>query len=382
MRARARVALAFLAGLATTVAVAAGPAHVDKVILDTLEDLGITEGGVYAGSSLSGLGSTDNALVRTDGTSGDAVQGSLVTVSDTGAVTIPGNLTVSGTFVMGTIVDPSAAGGRLTLSSTVPVSTSDLSNQTTLYYLPYTGNRIATYNGSQWGLQEIPAAGVSIDNTGLSDGINYDVFIFGSTGSLTLFFQNWANDTTRVAPLARKDGVWVMAGSETLRYLGTVRTVDDGGIAKFQDSAAKRFVWNVQNRVKRKLLKRAASSSWNYTINTWRYADGDSGNKVEFVVGLDEAYVAAETHHYSTNSDTFSRYSAPALDWTSGAPPFNDALRSGLFGAVGYGVSLGTYRGQPGAGYHFLAWLELSDPGGTTTWIAGNYGGLVGEVSA
>lgn len=40
-------------------------------------------GGGGGGSGLSGLGSTDNAIVRTDGTGGSSVQGSPVTIADT-----------------------------------------------------------------------------------------------------------------------------------------------------------------------------------------------------------------------------------------------------------------------------------------------------------
>lgn len=54
---------------------------------------------------LSGLGSTDNALVRTDGTSGDRVQGSTVTVDDSGG----GALRV-GTYTVATLPSASTAG--------------------------------------------------------------------------------------------------------------------------------------------------------------------------------------------------------------------------------------------------------------------------------
>jgi hypothetical protein len=52
---------------------------------------------------ISGLGSTDNAVVRANGTGGTAAQGSLVTIDDSGAITFPGDqyLTSSAKRLMG-----------------------------------------------------------------------------------------------------------------------------------------------------------------------------------------------------------------------------------------------------------------------------------------
>jgi len=87
-------------------------------------------------------------------------------------------------------------GGRLSLSSTLAVPTSDLSAQGTLYYLPYTDSKIEIYTGNRWVGYDI-GAGISLSLTGLSTATNYDVFAIVSSGSPALSTTAWTNATTR-----------------------------------------------------------------------------------------------------------------------------------------------------------------------------------------
>lgn len=63
---------------------------ITAVVIGVLKRLGVVNSsGSYTGG-LSGLGSTDNAIVRTNGTGGTSVQGSPVTIDDTtGTTTLP-----------------------------------------------------------------------------------------------------------------------------------------------------------------------------------------------------------------------------------------------------------------------------------------------------
>lgn len=91
------------------------------LVTSLLKRLGIlAPDGTYSGG-LSGLGSTDNAVVRTDGTGGDRVQGSSVTIDDTGTLapravlfSSTGMITDSGSAVA---LQGSAAGTGLALGS-------------------------------------------------------------------------------------------------------------------------------------------------------------------------------------------------------------------------------------------------------------------------
>jgi hypothetical protein len=114
-------------------------------------------------------------------------------VYDDGAAT----LTVSATGP--TAVAPSIVGGRLSLSSSEPVPIGDVSNQSTLYYLPYTGNQIALWNPttSAWQLYTIPDAGVSLVLPSTQQRL-YDIFLYDNTGTLTLETVIWNEPQNRV----------------------------------------------------------------------------------------------------------------------------------------------------------------------------------------
>ena len=53
------------------------------------------------------------------------------------------------------LVLPSLCDGRLSLSATEPVTTSDQQNKQTVYWHPFGGNRVALYNGSVWTVHTI-----------------------------------------------------------------------------------------------------------------------------------------------------------------------------------------------------------------------------------
>ena len=91
-------------------------------------------------------------------------------------------------------------GGRLSLSSTLAVPTSDLSAQGTLYYLPFTDSKIEIYTGNRWVGYDI-GTGISLSLTGLSTATNYDVFAIVSSGSPALSTTAWTNATTRATAL-------------------------------------------------------------------------------------------------------------------------------------------------------------------------------------
>jgi len=75
----------------------------------------------------------------------------------------------------------STCNGRLTLTSQTPVTTSDVSNATTIYYCPYAGRKIALNDGTRWVLREFTEIAIPLGT--LTSGKNYDVFAFTSTAA-------------------------------------------------------------------------------------------------------------------------------------------------------------------------------------------------------
>lgn len=273
-------------------------------------------------------------------------------------------------------LDQSICQGRLTLTSGTAITTSDVAAATTLYFTPYQGNRIAVYDGTTWKFYTLSETSLSL--SGLSADTNYDIFIYDNAGTLTLEALAWTNNTTRATALTTQDGINVKSGATTRRYLGTIRITTVAG--QCEDSVAKRYVWNYYNRVARSLSVTDTTDSWNYTTATWRSARGSTTNRVEFVIGLSEDPVTAETLAMVSNSGAgalINVASGIGIDSTSvnsakvmGTQVGVDESRPTDFGCGNQAASI--YSGYPGIGYHYLQWLEISQAKGATTWYGDN----------
>jgi len=255
---------------------------------------------------------------------------------------------------------------RLTLTSGVPVTTSDVTGATTLYATPYKGNRIALYDGSStWNIRT--SAEFSLGSPTLTSGKPYDVFCYDNSGTPTLEVLVWTNDTTRATALTTQDGVLVKTGATTRRYLGTIYS---SGANTMEDSLAKRYVFNYNNRVDRPMQAALETTdSWNYTTATWRQANANAANQLDYVVGVSEDPIRADVVAIvgNTNAGVYPLLVGVGVDSTS-------ANSTSMMGATmnqivnGRIVTNAAYRGYPGVGRHTLVWLEYSAASGTTTW--------------
>jgi hypothetical protein len=251
--------------------------------------------------------------------------------------------------------------GRLTTESGVPISTSDRTAQGTIYFTPYLGNQIALYDGADWQLETF--AELSLALSGLTSGKNYDVFVDYNGGTPQLVLGTaWTDDTTRAVALALQNGVYVLTGATDHRYVGTIRTT---GTTTTEDSKAKRFVWNIQNQVRRPMAVFEATASWNYTTATWRQANAAAANQLDFVTGIAGVEVEANLTVSSIQSGVNARSVGIGLDSTT-APSADSAIS---FSQINNRQThFCVYRGTPGIGRHTLVWLEQSAAAGTTTW--------------
>ena len=169
---------------------------------------------------------------------------------------------------LGTWYPPPQAGAyqingfRLTLTTGVPVTTTDVTGAGTLYLTPAMSGsgQIGLYINGAW--QLVTSAQVSLSLT-LTSGKNYDVFAYYSSGGvLTLVLSNqWTNDTTRADALATQDGAQVLSSDHTRRWLGTLRA---SGTNTTEDSVAKRFLWNAYNQRSRTMKVTESTDSWTY----------------------------------------------------------------------------------------------------------------------
>lgn len=235
--------------------------------------------------------------------------------------------------------------GRLTLESGVPISTSDQTSKTTIYYTPYNGDRISIYDGTNWGVYTFTERSLALGT--LTSGKNYDVFIYNNAGTLTLEALAWSTDTARATALVLTNGVYLKSGQTTRRYLGTFRTTST---TTTEDSMAKRFVWNFNNQVERLLYKNTyptySFGGHSYTTTQWRNWNNDSTMSIHFVIGLERNV----TTNFSCASSGGYASQGAAFD---GATPGYDSVD--MTGRAGRAYTL---RSSSALGYHYCTMME------------------------
>ena len=282
---------------------------------------------------------------------------------------------------LGGMLMPGTVNGRLTLATGTPVTTSDQTSKSTIYFTPFGGNTVAVYDGTRWILYSFSELSLSLGT--ITSGANYDVFLYDSSGLTLKLGPAWSSDTARgtgagTTEITTQDGVYVNANSITSGpgpkaglYLGTLRTTST---TTTEDSLAKRFVWNNYNRMKRP-MKNAdePANSWTYGSATWRQANANSLNKVEYVVG--QQYNAIRARVISTIY-SYGNIAANAVGVDSTTSP-SGHWQETAGSSVEHGLANPEYNGFPGLGYHALNWIEARIAGSGSYSGYGDDGGNI-----
>lgn len=303
----------------------------------------------------------DDLLIRDVSNTADAAAGTVLRLKANGLLGIAG-------------VTP---GGRLTLESGVPISTTDQTAKGTLYYTPYVHDYVRLYDGTRPKLYTFTERSLSLT---LTSGKNYDVFLYDNSGTLTLELSAaWTNDTTPADALAWQAGVGrVKSGAATRLWLGTIRA---SGTNMAEDSLSKRFVWNAFNRVRRDMYVHDSTDSWTYTTATWRQKNNSVTNQLAVVCGLAGAsLLSCRNSALADNGTTgVSMRVAIGLDSTTAfyatsSPSVESLPSNSTVQFVSTADIIMTL------GYHYASALEYSAANGTTTWY-GDAGGVLNKTA-
>jgi hypothetical protein len=302
-------------------------------------------------------------------------------------------------------------GCRLTLTNDTPVTVSDVTAATTVYYEPYTDDyAMAGYDDSSAPvMQTIGPSGISLllDTSNHLADKNYDLVTFRiADGSVVLgTLAAWTNATTRSVAISRLDGTYANTSTATATYnlgsgpathslaagegiyVGTIRTNASNG--QTEDSLAKRFVWNMYNRRPRSMRVLETTDTWTYSTAAWQQVRAQTTNQLAFVLGLNEdAVVARAMAEASSDTATVRALrTGIALDSVAGITTGCLCATQPVTNAGFEGLTA-LYSNFCGLGYHYLAWLEWGGGADVQTW-RGDAGvdtrvqaGILGEVWA
>lgn len=244
--------------------------------------------------------------------------------------------------------------GRLTLESGVPVSTTEQSDKTTLYFTPFNGTYVDLYDGSSaWSREQFSELSLSL--SGLTPSKPHDIFIYDNAGTLALSATEWTNYTTRATELTYQNGIYVLTGATNKRYIGTIY-MDSG--QKCQDTLTKAYVWNYYNQVRRRLyMTEATSHSYNGANRLWN--NSETNNRLNFVSGISDIIMVNGTVRAKAGADG------------------NYAFTYFYFDGSSFGYILGNYNAQivmsgagmninHSSGYHYINVYEGSDHASST----------------
>jgi hypothetical protein len=283
-----------------------------------------------------------------------------VTSVATGPGLSGGPITSTGTV---TVIINDMCTGRLTLSSGVPVTTSDVTAATTIYFTPYKGNYITLYTAGAWQLYTFTQVSIAVPAVATQ---MYDVFLYDNSGVLTLLLTAWTNDTTRATGLVLQNGVYVQSGATQNRYLGSFRTIASG---QTEDSVANRYVWNYYNRVRR-YMQFVPTTNWSYGSNSVRQANASTNSQLNMCIGVledaVEARVGIEADATGVNANVCVGI---GLDSTSTVSPNSTSGLTYYQTALAKGMAHATYTGYVGIGKHSLTWLEICPAAVTINFI-------------
>lgn len=261
---------------------------------------------------------------------------------------------------------PSICQGRLTITSGAPF-TQNLGSQTTLYFTPYRGNKIALYDGLSWRMHHFSE--ISITNASLSVSTMYDVFIYNNSGTLTLEFSSgWTTGTVRANALVTQDGIYVKSGAPTRRYLGSVYSSSAG---TFYDAFGNRLVWNNCNRSTSIFAATQTTDSSTSSSTSWGQYLGGSMT-AGFVIGLDDVLVTTRGLGIIGPAAAATGVSV-GLGNNTGLG-VHSSLMGGQANTIHTTQLWADYEGYPGIGRRAFYTNQITDGSNTVTFYGDNGG--------
>ena len=255
--------------------------------------------------------------------------------------------------------------GRLSLTTGVAVTPTDVTAAGTLFLVPYKSNAFAMYTGTHWAVMSLPQLSIAVP--AVANQV-YDLFLDYNDGTPQLVLLAWTNDTTRATLLTSQDAILVKTGDAQQRYIGTVRTRT---ASQLNDSVLFRHVWNYYNRVPRSILVSSATASFTYQTATVRQFEASTANQADIVVGVAEVVIDLLLKSAGVN-DGGAFISVGIGEDSTTAYTDNSGVRMNGTNTI---AMVSRLLKNPAIGRHFYSWNQWSTAAGTTTWYGTNAAG-------
>jgi len=328
---------------------------------------------------------TNNYVLKTDGSGNLSWTNGITNLLGGGAGQIPYNtgsgatsflaagtsgqvLRSNGTAAPSWEVQGLFSGGRLTLTSGTPVTTSDVTSASNVYYTPYNGDKISLYNTSSSSWVNCSFTEKTLALSGLSSGTLYDVFGYLSSGTLALDPPvAWGTTSSRSSAISFQNGVYVKTTDLSRRYLGTFRAT---AATTTEDSAANRYLWNNHNRILRHGFVTAFSLNFAWSGASREWNGGASVTRLNFINGLNESPVLITgVLAVGTGAAGSTAQAGFGLDSTTSffGTAYTDSQISG------YVVrTISTHGYTSSIGYHYVT--PIQNASSTANWYGVNCG--------
>ncbi len=288
-------------------------------------------------------------------------------------------------------------GGRLTLTSAVPVMVADASAQTTIYYDTYLSNAVPVSGISlAIGSNEIS---VILDTSNDLSGKVYDIFAINVSGTLTLCtgpawstspasgFGGSRGTGAGTSELQLSSGVWTNKNSlphcynnsvdkgaisaNAGTYLGSFYATANGqtgmifhpASASGGSTSAGMFLYNAYNRVLLTSVSLDNKSSWTYALTAWTTLDASTSNRVSMLDGLAQSVVYGMAAAGTSSPGNVSCVIGLDLNSAS-ATPVTDAGANSITGTTI--VSSGSFA--PTLGLNYVQGMQRQSSANTGTY--------------
>lgn len=292
-------------------------------------------------------------------------------------------------------------GGRLTITTGVPVLTTDTIGQTTVYYTSYAHNMIMLYNGTSWETRFFTELSQALSDTTKSPAASvastaYDYFVWDDAGTLRhTRGPAWAVSAgvsasrgtgVGTTELIRQNGTWVNARAITNGpaigkgvYTGSIITNAANQVDWVANPAAavgggnaRLGLWNMYNRVDVGSTSKESANTWASNTAAWQAQNGSNSNRITIFAGMPEDAANVKVTGIGTNGVTAGSIIG------AGVGVGSVTVASGTIGTMGSpgGATLaalfGEYVGVPSLGSQFFQQLEYGTANNTYSGNNGN----------